>query len=366
MNNCWRFTQADWRAIMEDFRQKARDTNNYDRIRFSEWKSLMTAINIEMNYEKDTEAFYIKCFDENGDCVAVYLFGVDETTASGKRQFGDYLATYIVHIPEEDEISLAINYDTATTAATNYNGHTNTATWNPGGMIINSSDLTTSYAINAYGVIENKSEIKENKTMENKIFNFDFGPIKGDSVRMSMYGLAIKNKDGNYVAWDKVNENIMNVDILNFSGDGLMYKMPVAIKDIKDGDIVIHNRVPMFVLEVFEKSLDVIDIYSGERKSIIPAKSPFNFDFCTKIISILDTDLVATSSPSEDNPFGSLWMLMLLSGSMDNDSNLLPLMLMTNRDSIDPIMLMCLINNKNTDNNLLPLMLMMNGGKFGC
>ena len=49
--------------------------------------------------------------------------------------------------------------------------------------------------------------------MDNKIFNFDFGPVKGDNIRMSMYGLAVKNRDGNYVAWDKVNENIMNVDI---------------------------------------------------------------------------------------------------------------------------------------------------------
>lgn len=355
----WRFTQADWHAIMENFRKKVCGANNYDRIAYSQWKSLMAAVNIEMDYEKDTEDFYIKCFDADGDCIAGYLFGIGKTTVSGRQEFGDYLATYIVHISEEEESILATNYDTTTTAAT-ANCYD---TCGLGNMVVNSSDLSTSYAINAYGEVTNKTEIKENKKMKNKIFNFDFGPIKGDSIRMSMYGLAVKNKDGSYVAWDKANENIMNVDILNFNSDGLMYKIPVAIKDIKDGDIVIHNRVPMFVLEVFDKSLDVIDIYSGERKSIIPAKSPFNFDFCTKIISILDTDLVATSSPSEDNPFGNLWMLMLLSGSMDNDSNLLPLVLMTNHDSIDPIMLMCLMNNKNTDNNILPLLMMSK--KFG-
>lgn len=238
-------------------------------------------------------------------------------------------------------------------------------------QVSSSSILTTADAISEYVQSQlgtkNKTETvkKENNKMDNKIFNFDFGPLKSDNVRMSMYGLAVKNRDGNYVAWDKANESILNVDILNFNGDGLMYKMPVPIKDIKDGDIIIHNRVPMFVVAVYEKTLGVIDIYSGEKKEIIPAKSPFNFDFCTKIISILDTDLMADSSPSEDNPFGNLWMLMLLSGSMDNDSNLLPLMLMAKGDSIDPIMFMCLMNNKNTDNNILPL-LMMNGGKFGC
>ena len=42
---------------------------------------------------------------------------------------------------------------------------------------------------------------EESKKMDNKIFNFDFGPLKSDNVRMSMYGLAVKNRDGNYVAW---------------------------------------------------------------------------------------------------------------------------------------------------------------------
>lgn len=248
----------------------------------------------------------------------------------------------------------------------------NTTTWDSCTIKSNiataTSSTTISDEITSYVrlLMENKTEPtkeEEDNKMNNKIFNFDFGPIKSDNVRMSMYGLAVKNREGNYVAWDKENESIMNVDILNFNGDGLMYKMPVPIKDIKDGDIIIHNRIPMFVVEVYKKTLGVIDIYSGEKKNIIPAKSPFNFDFCTKIISILDTDLMADSSPSEDNPFGNLWILMLLSGSMDNDSNLLPLMLMAKGDSIDPIMLMCLMNNKNTDNNILPLLMMSK--KFG-
>lgn len=202
--------------------------------------------------------------------------------------------------------------------------------------------------------------------MDNKIFNFDFGPIKGDNIRMSMYGLAIKNRDGNYVAWDKANENIMNVDILNFSGDGLMYKMPVAIKDIKDGDIVIHNKVPMFVLEVFEKSLDVIDIYSGERKSIIPAKSPFNFDFATKVISLIDFSAMGGDTPSADNPFGNMWPLLMLGDSGSIDPMMLALIYAGKGDCANPMMMYALMASKGNNDNLLSLMLMMNGGKFGC
>ena len=249
---------------------------------------------------------------------------------------------------------MSTNYDTSTAYnAVNY-GTTTTDNY----------VLTTDYITNTY--IKPETTKKENNKMNNKIFNFDFGPVKGDSIRMSMYGLAVKNRDGNYVAWDKVNENIMNVDILNFNGDGLMYKIPVAIKDIKDGDIVIHNKVPMFVLEVFDKSLDVIDIYYGERKSIIPAKSPFGFDFATKVISLIDFGAMGGDTPSEDNPFGNMWPLLMLGDSSSIDPMMLALMCASKGDCANPMMMYALIASKGNNDNLLPLMFMMNGGKFGC
>lgn len=217
--------------------------------------------------------------------------------------------------------------------------------------------------------LENKSEPKkeeESNKMDNKIFNFDFGPLKSDNVRMSMYGLAVKNRDGNYVAWDKENENILNVDILNFNGDGLMYKMPVPIKDIKDGDIIIHNRVPMFVVAVYEKTLGVIDIYSGESKTIILSKSPFGFDFATKVVSIIDFGAMSDGAPSEDNPFGSMWPFLMLNGSDSIDPMMLALMCAGKGDSVNPMMMYTLLASKGNNDNLLPLMLVMNGGKFGC
>ena len=202
--------------------------------------------------------------------------------------------------------------------------------------------------------------------MDNKIFNFDFGPLKSDNVRMSMYGLAVKNRDGNYVAWDKANESIMNVDILNFNGDGLMYKMPVPFKDIKDGDIIIHNRVPMFVFAVYEKTLGVIDIYSGESKTIILSKSPFGFDFATKVVSIIDFGAMSDSAPSEDNPFGNMWPFLMFNGSDSIDPMMLAFMCAGKGDSANPMMMYALLASKGNNDNLLPLMLMMNGGKFGC
>ncbi len=241
-------------------------------------------------------------------------------------------------------------------------------------QVSSSSILTTADAISEYvqsqlatkNKIETETVKEENNKMDNKIFNFDFGPLKSDNVRMSMYGLAVKNRDGNYVAWDKENESILNVDILNFNGDGLMYKMPVPIKDIKDGDIIIHNRVPMFVVEVYEKTLGVIDIYSGESKTIILSKSPFGFDFATKVVSIIDFSAMSDSAPSEDNPFGSMWPFLMFNGSDSIDPMMLALMCAGKGDSANPMMMYAFLASKGNNDNLLPLMLMMNGGKFGC
>lgn len=239
-------------------------------------------------------------------------------------------------------------------------------------QVNSSSILTTADAISKYVqsqlVTKNETETvkKENNKMDNKIFNFDFGPLKSDNIRMSMYGLAVKNRSGNYVAWDKANESIMNVDILNFNGDGLMYKMPVPIKDIQGGDIIIHNRVPMFVVEVYEKTLGVIDIYSGEKKNVILSKSPFGFDFATKVVSIMDFGAMSGDAPSEDNPFGSMWPLLMLNDSGSIDPMVLAFMCAGKGDSINPMMMYALMASKGNNDDLLPLMFMMNGGKFGC
>ena len=351
----WDFLAEDWHAIMEDFRKKVHDSGEYDRIGYPQWKGLMAAAKIHVYYNELTKTFEITLYNSYGKFEDYTSFKVDEATLTGKKTFGDYLATYVVHIPDEEEKQqLSTNYDTSTAYdAVNY-GTTTTDHY----------VLTTDYITNTY--IKPETTKKEDNKMDNKIFNFDFGPIKGDSIRMSMYGLAVKNRDGNYVAWDRVNENIMNVDILNFNGDGLMYKMPVAIKDIKDGDIVIHNKVPMFVLEVFEKSLDVIDIYSGERKSIMLSRSPFGFNFATKVISLIDFGAMSGDTPSEDNPFGNMWPLLMLGDSGSIDPMMLALMCASKGDCANPMMMYALLASKGNNDNLLPLIFMMNGGKFGC
>ena len=203
-------------------------------------------------------------------------------------------------------------------------------------------------------------KIHNNEKENNKIMKFDFGPVDS-SVHMSMYGMAIKNASGTYVAYDANSKQIMDVDILNFDGaNKFIYKMPATLSQIAAGDVVIHARKPMFVQEVREDNrLCVMDIFDGEEKTIVPAKSPFGFDFVTKVVSLFNFNGSADAS----NPFGNMLPFLMLSDSSRTDTeNLLPLMLMAggNMDMSNPMMLWALMGNRTND----PIMLAMAMGGF--
>lgn len=199
---------------------------------------------------------------------------------------------------------------------------------------------------------------KEKEDMNNKMFNFEFGPVKTDLIRMSMYGIAVNNAEGSYVAWDAVNGCLMNVDIINFDGSKFLYKMPVAVKDIAVGDIVYHMAKPMFVVKVQSKSLEVIDPVCGEKKEIMLARSPFGFDFATKLVSLLNFNGMA--SADADNPFGNIWMLMAMSDGKMEDM-LLPMMMMNGGfGNMNPMMLYMMMSDSKTDKSILPLLMMAN------
>ena len=198
---------------------------------------------------------------------------------------------------------------------------------------------------------------KENDSM-NLFKNFDFGSCENDNVKMSMYGIAVKNANGTWVSYDAKSESVVDVDILNFDAK-YFYKMPVAIKDVKAGDVVIHNRKPMFVTVVEGGKLGAIDPAAGEEKVILLTKSMFGFDFVTKVVNLFG-DLSATASA--DAPFGNMLPLMLLADGGKSD-DMLPLVLAMSGGKFDmsnPMMLYFLMkDSKNKD--ILPFMFFANG-----
>lgn len=207
----------------------------------------------------------------------------------------------------------------------------------------------------------NVDDKKGNKKM--KAFNFDFGPCTTDNIRMSMYGLAVKNANGTWVSYNPESKEIIDVDIFNFDGGKFLYKMPVAIKDVKVGDIVIHNRKAMFVVDVSETGMTAIDPQAGEEKKILLTKSPFGFNFATKVVSLFN---MTSDAPTPDAPFGNMLpFLMMSENSGEFDMNtMLMLSMMGGQSGMDfsknPMMMYFLMKDSKNADDLLPLMFMGN------
>jgi hypothetical protein len=215
-------------------------------------------------------------------------------------------------------------------------------------------------------VTGNSIQIRKEKDNMDLIKNFDFGSCAKDNVKVSMYGIAVKNANGTWVSYNPKTGDVMDVDILNFDGKYL-YKMPVALKDIKSGDVVIHNRKPMFVSKVEGGKILAIDPAAGEEKVIMLTKNMFGFDFATKVVNLFEG---FTGGASADTPFGNMLPLMLMSNSDSKTDDMLPLMFMMNGGKMDmsnPMMMYFLMKDNKGDNDMLPFLLMSNfSGNCNC
>lgn len=228
-------------------------------------------------------------------------------------------------------------------------------TWDTlGDMGVIKQDTTISSALDQ---ITLKMNLKENNDMDNKLFkNFDFGPCTSNNIKMSLYGLAVKNASDTWVSYDSKTDSVIDVDIINFDGGKYFYKLPVAIKDVAVGDVVIHNRKPVFVKAVEDNRIIAVDPAAGEEKAVLLTRSPFGFDFCTKVVNLFDG---ITGGASADSPFGNMLPFFLLSDDKGN-SDLLPLLLLSQNGGnfLDNPMALYFLAGNNKGNDLLPLLLL--------
>ena len=212
--------------------------------------------------------------------------------------------------------------------------------------------------------INNKSENKKEKKDMNFFKNFEFGPVKNDTVRLSPYGLAVKNLDGSWVSYDSASDSIIDVDVFNFEGKNLIYKIPAAPHTVRAGDMIVHQGKGMYVVaDVCEGDtcISVIDPRAGESKEILFTKSPFNFTFVTKLVSLLDMSGIEANP---DNPFGNLLPLAMMGDKDCDAATMMAFMMMNNSegcnfDMSNPMMMYALMSSDNKD-MLLPMMLMAN------
>ena len=260
---------------------------------------------------------------------------------------------------------LNTNYATTTdwtyTNKSNTTGGTINGTYNPYNTIQSEVDKIK---VQLNQIINNKSENKEEKKNMNFFKNFEFGPVKNDTVRLSPYGLAVKNLDGSWVSYDGASDSIIDVDVFNFEGKNLIYKIPAAPHTVRAGDMIVHQGKGMYVVaDVCEGDtcVSVIDPRAGESKEILFTKSPFGFTFIVKLVSLLDMSGI---DANPDNPFGNLWPLAMMGDKDCDAATMMAFMMMNNSegcnfDMSNPMMMYALMSGDNKD-MLLPMMLMAN------
>lgn len=203
-------------------------------------------------------------------------------------------------------------------------------------------------------VKENRNRKESKKMFENVIKNFEFGKC-GENVKMSVYGPAFKDSQGNYIAFN--GDEAMDVTGMTFDFD-CFYNMPVAQDDVEIGDYIYHRGIPVRVVDVTERgSLVCVKLFSHEEVTVIPVKNMFGFNFFTKLVNFGE-GLFGTNTIDKSNPFGSMLPLFLMSKGGKND-NLMMAMMMSqgNLDfKSNPLMMMALMGDNNSD--MLPLLMM--------
>ena len=217
-----------------------------------------------------------------------------------------------------------------------------------------------------------ENEKEKNKMDTSKMFNFDFGPVSGSNFRMSPFGLAVRTQNNGWIAYNQKTGELVDVEVLNFDISKMIYKMPVALSAIKPGDVLMHAGKPVFVRDIGTGTLagptvSVINYADATVVDILPVKSPFGFNFFTKVTPLFD---VSNLGANNDNPFGNMLPFLMLNGegSGDFDPTLLFLASSMSGGSVDfasnPMMLYFLMNRKDKG-DILPFLMMMNGGIFG-
>lgn len=172
--------------------------------------------------------------------------------------------------------------------------------------------------------------------MKNLNFPIDCGKILDGTIALSFNGVAFKDSNKNtYIVYNSETKELINVD--NFVFDiATFYKIPTGIKDIKEKDIILYNNEYIIIQTVSEdfSVITGINPIKGEKKTIVPIKNMFGFNYLVKIVNFAENILPSLNNkPDENNPFGNINSLMLfsmLNDKQDDKNSILELMMLNN------------------------------------
>lgn len=204
----------------------------------------------------------------------------------------------------------------------------------------------------------NNNNIERGNNMFNNVMkDFYCGPAT--DVKMSIYGPAFRAVSGGgeeirdtYVAYHDGDYIDVCDGILDI--DNCAYVMPIAAKSVKKGDFVRNCGTWLRVTSITNETIEGENVYTRNIVKVRPTKNMFGFNFYSKLMTF---DIMG--STSEDNPFGNLLPLILLGNKDSKMNDMLPLIFMNKDfDMSNPMMMYLLANKNDANSNLMTIMMM--------
>lgn len=188
-----------------------------------------------------------------------------------------------------------------------------------------------------------KDENRKEENKMNKLFgNLTFGKINTNEIKFSVAGLAFRNAQGGYAVYNTENNEMTDVTGMTMDTD-FVFAIPVAIKDIQEGDIVRHMGKFVVVKTKYEDgSIAAIDPVAAEEKTILPIKNVFGFNYYSKVLN-----LFAGVQPTGDNPFGDMNAMLpflIMSEGSNNDALMLAMAMQNTDLAANPMLMYALMN----------------------
>ena len=178
--------------------------------------------------------------------------------------------------------------------------------------------------------------------MFDNMFNGVMGKIKPGCCRLGMNGrIAIKTSDG-YKTYDKKSGNVTNCSsfVLDASDD---FFMVIPTRKLREGDIVLINGKPMYILEVKAKNrVEAMDYETSTIQTVIPERHAImGRRFYGKIVSLLGSGFGAGKGGFFKNMLKLKMMSSMMGGSNSTDGMLggngLAMMMLMGNGSMDGI-----------------------------
>lgn len=240
------------------------------------------------------------------------------------------------------------------------------------------------YANSGSYTSNSKSNNKRKKNTMKTLFKKDFGPIDSDLATIDYTGsLVVRSENSNeYKKYDHKNKRIINMaNAVITAKFPMVFGIPVARKDLKEGDIIKYNDNFLYIESKTDDEINTISLTTSMNSKLIPESIlGLDIEYYCKLINIMNPGeginpmmLMFLMNDDEDQEFDPMMFFAMSqlnnnnNNSKDDMNNLLPLMLMSDKDDesnkSDIMMLMMMQQNQgnNSMNNLLPLMMLNDG-----